>query len=254
MIRLDDVWFAIGDREVLKGVTLHVARGDTKVVLGASGSGKSVLLKLILGLFRPDRGTIAIDGRDITRMTEKELYAIRQRIAMVFQGGALFDSLTVRENVAYRLRERGNLSEEAIDRRVIESLSFVDLADTLEKMPGELSGGMRKRLAIARAIAGDPQVILFDEPTAGLDPMNAHNINQLILRLRKKEGVTSIVVTHDLASAVVVADRIAMLHDGRIIFDGTADELRRSQDDRVRMFLQPAAIEPQRPEMEGGTR
>ena len=239
MIRLDDVRFSIGGREVLKGVGLHVARGDTKVVLGASGSGKSVLLKLILGLYRADRGAIAIAGTDITRMTEEELYRVRQKIAMVFQGGALFDSLTVRENVGYRLNEQRILSEEDIERRVYESLSFVDLAETLDQMPGELSGGMRKRLAIARAIAADPEVILFDEPTAGLDPINAFNINRLILRLRKKEGVTSVVVTHDLASAFVVADRIAMLCDGKIIFDGTADELRRSQDGRVRLFLEP---------------
>ncbi len=243
MIRLDEVWFSIGGVDVLKGVSLHVARGDTKVVLGASGSGKSVLLKLILGLFRADRGTITIAGRDITRMTEQELYTVRQKIAMVFQGGALFDSLNVRENVAYRLEERRNLDEEAVERRVVESLSFVGLADAVEKMPSELSGGMRKRLAIARAIASEPEVILFDEPTAGLDPITAANINRLILRLRKMEGVTSIVVTHDLASAFLVADKIALLYDGAIIFDGTAEDLRRSQDPRVRMFIEPEAIE-----------
>ena len=253
MIRLDDVRFSIGGQEVLKGVGLHVARGDTKVVLGASGSGKSVLLKLILGLYRPDRGTITIADQNIARMTQEELYGVRQKIAMVFQGGALFDSLTVRENVGYRLNEQGILSEEDIERRVFESLSFVDLADTLDKMPGELSGGMRKRLAIARAIAADPEVILFDEPTSGLDPINAFNINRLILRLRRKEGVTSVVVTHDLASAFVVADRIAMLHDGKIIFDGTAEELRRSQDERVHMFLQPAVFERDADKKKGAT-
>jgi phospholipid/cholesterol/gamma-HCH transport system ATP-binding protein len=241
LLDLEGVTLALGGREVLHNVSFRVQRGETKVILGASGSGKSTILKLVLGLIRPDRGSIRIDGRDITQLKERELQrCCREQMAMVFQNAALFDSLTVRENVGYRLWERGTMSDGEIEKIVRENLQFVGLDDVLEKMPAELSGGMRKRVAIARALAGGAQVILYDEPTAGLDPINTCLITRLILRL-KATSVTQVVVTHDLQTADSVADSILMIQRGRIIFEGTAQELTQSHDPEVRFFIDPSS-------------
>jgi phospholipid/cholesterol/gamma-HCH transport system ATP-binding protein len=241
LLDLEGVTLALGGREVLHDVSFRVQRDETKVILGASGSGKSTILKLVLGLIRPDRGSIRIDGRDITQLKERELQrCCREQMAMVFQNAALFDSLTVRENVGYRLWERGTISDGEIEKIVRENLQFVGLDDVLEKMPAELSGGMRKRVAIARALAGGAQVILYDEPTAGLDPINTCLITRLILRL-KTTSVTQVVVTHDLQTADSVADSILMIQRGRIIFEGTAQELTQSHDPEVRFFIDPSS-------------
>ena len=248
VLDLEGVTLALGGREVLHDISFRVQRGETKVILGASGSGKSTILKLMLGLIRPDGGSIRIDGRDITQLKERELQrCCREQMAMVFQNAALFDSLTVRENVGYRLWERGTMSDSEIEKIVEESLCFVGLEDVLEKMPAELSGGMRKRVAIARALAGGAQVILYDEPTAGLDPINTCLITRLILRL-KTTSVTQVVVTHDLHTADSVADSLLMIQRGRIIFQGTAQELKQSQDSEVRFFIDPSSRFPREPE------
>lgn len=242
LLSVEHVSLALGGREILHDMSFQVQRGETKVILGASGSGKSTMLKLILGLSRPDRGSIRIDGRDITHLSERELqHCCREQMAMVFQGGALFDSLTVRENVGYRLWERHALPDADIEKVVQDNLRFVGLDDVLDKMPAELSGGMRKRVGIARALASGAQVILYDEPTAGLDPINTCLITRLILKLKAKH-VTQIVVTHDLPTADRVADSILMIQQGRVIFEGTAQNLQQSQDPDVRAFIEPGSI------------
>ncbi|MBI4400352.1 MAG: ABC transporter ATP-binding protein [Nitrospirae bacterium] len=245
MIALHAVSLTLGDRQVLKGVSFHTQPGETMVILGGSGSGKTTILRLILGLYRPDQGSIHLAGHDITALRERDLFEIRQQMAMVFQGSALFDSLTVRENVGYRLWEQGRLSDERIDQTVRESLQFVGLEDTIDKMPAELSGGMRKRVGIARALASGAKVLLYDEPTAGLDPINTCTINRLILRLKAK-GVTQVVVTHDLETAYRVADRIVMIHKGRIIFEGTPEGLQRSTAPAIRGFIEPGSLSAER--------
>lgn len=238
MIAYRQVWLTLGGRLVLKDISFDVMPGETLVILGGSGSGKTTLLRLALGLFRADRGSVAVGGRDITPLTDPELYDIRQQMAMVFQNAALFDSQSVRENVGYRLWEQGRLPDEQVERIVHESLRFVGLEDTLDKMPAELSGGMRKRVGIARALASGAKTLLYDEPTAGLDPINTVMINRLLLRL-KATGVTQVVVTHDLTTAYRVADRIVMVLRGHLLFDGTPDALRRSQEPHVQEFLDP---------------
>lgn len=238
MIAYRKVWLTLGGRLVLKDISFDVMPGETLVILGGSGSGKTTLLRLALGLFRADRGSVAVAGRDITPLTDPELYDIRQQMAMVFQNAALFDSQSVRENVGYRLWEQGRLPDEQVEQIVHESLRFVGLEDTLDKMPAELSGGMRKRVGIARALASGAKTLLYDEPTAGLDPINTVMINRLLLRL-KATGVTQVVVTHDLSTAYRVADRIVMVLRGHLLFDGTAEALRRSQEPHVREFLDP---------------
>ncbi len=244
MIELKGVRLTLGDRQVLQGISFGVQPGETKGILGGSGSGKTTILKLILGLFRPDRGSIRVAGQEITGLREQDLTQIRQNMAMVFQGAALFDSLTVRENVGYRLWEQGGLSDEVIEQKVRESLQFVGLEDAIDKMPADLSGGMRKRVGIARALASGAKVLLYDEPTAGLDPINSFMICHLIMRLKAK-GVTQVVVTHDLDIAFRVADRIVMIQDGSIIFEGTAEELGGSQDPAIRGFLDPGSLPPE---------
>lgn len=238
MITLTDVWLALGERQVLQEISLSVPAGETKVILGGSGSGKTTILRVILGLYRPDRGSLLIDGQDITAMRERDLTEVRQRMAMVFQGSALFDSLTVRENVGYRLWEQARLSEAIIEKSVRESLQFVGLEHAIDKMPAELSGGMKKRVGIARALASGARIILYDEPTAGLDPINTCTISRLI-QLLKSKGVTQVVVTHDLATAYRVADRIVMIHKGRMIFEGNPKDLQSSADPDIRAFLEP---------------
>jgi len=252
MITLDHVWLTLGDRLILKDVSLDVQPGKTRVILGGSGSGKTTILRLILGLYRADRGSIRIEGQEISHLAEREMFRIRQEMAMVFQNAALFDSLTVRENVGYRLWEHGRLlSDEQIEQTVQESLKFVGLEDTPEKMPAELSGGMRKRVGIARALASGAKVLLYDEPTAGLDPINTCMVSRLIQKLKTK-GVTQVVVTHDLETAYQVADHIVMIIKGRVLFDGTPDEIRHSGNPAIREFLDPGSMPSEwRPQPKG---
>ncbi|MGH7205287.1 MAG: ABC transporter ATP-binding protein [Nitrospiraceae bacterium] len=244
MIALEGVRLTLGDRQVLQGISFEVQPGETKVILGGSGSGKTTILRLILGLYRPHQGSIRVAGREITGLPERDLPQIRQNMAMVFQGAALFDSLTVRENVGYRLWEQGRLSDEVIEQVVRESLQFVGLEDAIDKMPADLSGGMRKRVGIARALASGAKILLYDEPTAGLDPVNSFAICHLIQRLKTK-GVTQVVVTHDLDIAFRVADRIVIIQDGSIIFEGTPQELGGCQDPAIRGFLDPSSLPPE---------
>lgn len=211
--------------------------GETMVVLGASGSGKSTLLKLMIGLLKPDSGKICIDGKDVTAITEAEMNEERRRMGMVFQYSALFDSLNIKENVAFGLRQHTRMSEEEIDRVVKEKLHMVGLDGIEELMPANLSGGMKKRVSLARATALDPQIILYDEPTAGLDPIRSTDISLLIKDTQKKMGVTSVVVTHDLKSAELIADRMAFLYEGAFLVVGPPETLYASEDKRVRQFM-----------------
>lgn len=236
-IRFVDLHRAFGEKKVLRGVTLEIRRGETVVVLGGSGTGKSVLLRHTIGLQRPDSGEVWVDGQEITSFSEERLIETRKKVGMLFQAGALFDSMTVEENVGYALREHTDWGEDKIHERVVEVLQLVELDKVEELMPSDLSGGMRKRVALARAIALAPQAILYDEPTTGLDPITANTINHLICSLQKRLGVTSIVVTHDIVSAFTVGDRIAFLHDGRIIFDGTVDQARQTTEPLLKEFL-----------------
>lgn len=236
-VTLDDVHKAFGEKRVLDGISFDIRRGETMVVLGGSGSGKSVLIRHIIGLYRPDRGHVLIDGEDIIAYDEEELIPIRKKVAMLFQGGALFDSMNVQDNVAYGLREHTDMEEGAIREVVRQKLALVGLEGVEEVMPSELSGGMKKRVALARSISMDPRCILYDEPTTGLDPVTANTINQLIRDLQRRLLVTSVVVTHDISSAFLVGDRIAYLFEGRMDFVGTVDEARTSREPRLRHFL-----------------
>ena len=238
LIQFKDVCIAFGSLKVLQGLNLTIDEGETLTIIGGSGSGKSVTLKLLLGVLKPDRGHIYFEGKDVTTMREKELVEMRKKIGMLFQGSALFDSLTVKENVAYPLREHFDYSEQELSRRIVEKLKLVGLPDIEKMMPSDLSGGMKKRVGLARAIASDPKVILYDEPTTGLDPTNTQRINQLTLELRKRLKVTSIVVTHDMDSAFLVSNRLALLKDGKICFVGTVDEIKASNDPTVRQFIE----------------
>jgi phospholipid/cholesterol/gamma-HCH transport system ATP-binding protein len=229
---------------VLDGVDLDIASGESIVVMGRSGVGKSVLLKHIVRLMEPDSGTIEVDGDDITVMKEKELNAVRRRFGMLFQGAALFDSLTVGENVALPLREHLRWEEPRIRDRVRERLEWVGLSGVEAMKPASLSGGMRKRVGLARAIVMDPQFILYDEPTTGLDPIMADVIDKLIRSLQRRMGVTTVVVTHDMTSAFKVADRVAMLHEGRIVYTGTAEEARQTTHPLVRQFIEGTSEGP----------
>ncbi|HEV7732931.1 MAG TPA: ABC transporter ATP-binding protein [Candidatus Binatia bacterium] len=231
---------AFHHKQVLRGASLEVYAGETLVLLGGSGSGKSVLLKHLNALLRPDRGDVEIEGTPLGGLDEEALVPVRRRLGMLFQQGALFDSLTVGDNVAYALREHRLLPPDEIPARVREALAMVDLAGTEPVMPSELSGGMRKRAALARALVLEPHALLYDEPTTGLDPVVAARINHLIRDLQHRLGVTSVVVTHDLASAFFVADRIAFLHEGRIRFCGTPEEARATTDPILHEFLTAA--------------
>jgi phospholipid/cholesterol/gamma-HCH transport system ATP-binding protein len=254
------VSFAFDDHVVLRDISFSVPKGSMKILLGASGAGKSVVLKLILGLFRPDSGTILVNGQQIENMTESNLMRIRADIGMLFQESALFDSLTVAENVGYRLYEETDMPDDQVRRRIEEVVGFIGLEEHIDKMPSELSGGQRRRVAIARAMAAKPNLLLFDDPTSGLDPITATTVDDEIVKLRDVEHVTSIVVTHQIRDAFYVATHEAVaengslrilsvpevetpaasfmvLHDGRIYFEGSAAELRASRDDYLREFL-----------------
>jgi phospholipid/cholesterol/gamma-HCH transport system ATP-binding protein len=237
VIRVEDVWKRFNSHEVFRGLTLDFLTGRTTVVLGASGVGKSVLLKLILGLVKPDRGRIFVLGTEITRLAERDLIPVRCRFGMLFQGAALFDYLTVYENVAFALREHKRLPEEEVRRIVRRKLALVDMEGTEDLYPEALSGGMRKRVGLARAIAADPEILLYDEPTTGLDPVTADTINDLILRAQRELKTTGIVVTHDMHSAYKVGNRLVMLYEGKTIADGTAEEIRKHRDPRVQQFI-----------------
>jgi phospholipid/cholesterol/gamma-HCH transport system ATP-binding protein len=237
-LRFVNVHKRFGPKVVLQGVDLDVETGETCVVLGGSGSGKSVLLRHAVGLHRPDQGEVWVDGTEISGLEEEELLETRKKVGMLFQSGALFDSMTVEENVAFALEEHTDWEEDKVLARVQEVLGLVELDHVLELMPSDLSGGMKKRVALARAIALAPRAILYDEPTTGLDPITATTINELIRSLQKKLGVTSIVVTHDIHSAFTVGDRIAFLHEGRILFHGTTEEARKAPVPLLRKFLE----------------
>jgi phospholipid/cholesterol/gamma-HCH transport system ATP-binding protein len=237
MIRVEGLVKNIGVQEILRGVDLEVGHGETLAIIGRSGGGKSVLLKHLIGLMRPDAGQIWIEGENITGMTERRLASIRQKVGILFQGSALFDSMTVAENIAFPLREAGERDPKVLRQRVSQILEVMELAGQEEKMPVNLSGGMKKRVGLARSIIRQPSCILYDEPTSGLDPVVSDSINRLIRRLQQRFGVTSIVVTHDMKNAFHVADRIAYLHDGRIYFHGTPDDLRLSTDKVIQDFL-----------------
>jgi phospholipid/cholesterol/gamma-HCH transport system ATP-binding protein len=261
-IEFRDVHLAFDDKKVLDGVSFTVRRGETKLILGRSGGGKSTTVRLILGLLKPDSGRILIDGEDITDYTEEEMMEVRKKIGMVFQEGALFDSLSVYENVAYRLREQAVIDEDEVEQEVRRMLRFVDLEDAFDKMPDELSGGMRRRVGIARALVGDPEIVLFDEPTAGLDPPTARTICQLAIKLRDLQDVSSIFVTHEMnnvsylsseyatvdAEGRVIYERegerlclvnteVLMFRDGKIIFNGSDERLRNSDDEYIQRFI-----------------
>jgi phospholipid/cholesterol/gamma-HCH transport system ATP-binding protein len=260
-IEFRDVHLAFDDRVVLDGLSFKVGRGETKVILGGSGGGKSTTIKLILGLLKPDAGRILVDGEDITDYTEAQMMHVRKKMGMIFQEGALFDSLSVYDNVAYRLHEQG-VEEEEVEQEVRRMLRFVNLEDAIDKMPIELSGGMRRRVGIARALVGGPKIVMFDEPTAGLDPPTARTICELAIKLRDLEDVSSIFVTHEmnnvayLTSEYAVVDeqgriaferegerlclintRIIMLREGRIIFEGSDEALHKNEDPYIRRFI-----------------
>ncbi len=258
-IIFDDVYLAFEQNRVLNGVSFQLKRGETKILLGIAGSGKSTLLKLALGLLKPDRGRIWVLGHEVTAMREEELFELRRKVGMVFQESALFDSLTVRDNVSYRLREE-KASHEEIERRVRESLRFVELEHTLDKFPAELSGGMRRRVAIARAIINEPEVILYDSPTGGLDPITSTRIIELVVKQRDVSKTSALLVTHRLQDAFVMASSywdveanemrpvgtgktvptnttFLLMRDGKVIFDGTAPELGRSKDEYIREYI-----------------
>ncbi|MBE2179709.1 MAG: ATP-binding cassette domain-containing protein [Chthoniobacterales bacterium] len=235
---VDNLVQTIGGQEILRGFSLKVHKGETLVLLGRSGGGKSVFLRHLIGLMQPVSGSIKIEGHDITKLKERELSPVRRRIGMLFQNGALFDSLNVADNVAFPLRERGEKDESIISQKVQSALQMVDLHGHQHKMPVNLSGGMRKRVALARALVYEPQCMLYDEPTAGLDPIVADSIDLLVRRLQRRLGVTSIVVTHDMKSTFSIADHVALLHEGRCYFYGNCDQLRASTDPVIRDFVE----------------
>ena len=244
MIEIINLCKSFNGHKVLDNLNLNINSGETAVIIGRSGCGKSVLLKHIIGILKPDSGQVLIDGKDVARMDEKELSELRMRFGMLFQGAALFDSLSVLENVGFGMIEHTNARREEIDKRVEEALSLVGLKDIEDKKPAELSGGMRKRVGLARAICIRPEIILYDEPTTGVDPIMGDAINDLIIELHKKLKITSIAVTHDMTSAYKIANRIAMLYNGKIITVGTPDEIKNTKDPIVKQFVTGAGKGP----------
>jgi phospholipid/cholesterol/gamma-HCH transport system ATP-binding protein len=237
MIAVRDLHKAINGQEILRGVDLDVATGKTLVIIGRSGGGKSVLLKNLIGLMQPDAGEIWVAGQNIIGLSERQLSRIREKVGILFQSGALFDSMTVEDNIAFPLREAGMRDVAAVRARVNEVLDVVELEGENTKMPESLSGGMRKRVGLARAIIRQPSCVLYDEPTSGLDPVVSDSINRLIRRLQERFGMTSVVVTHDMKSAIQVGDHIVYLHEGRVYFSGTPAELQRCDDPIIQDFL-----------------
>lgn len=237
MIEARQLKKSFGPQRVLDGVNLRVEKGESVVIIGRSGGGKSILLKHLIGLLQPDEGEVIIAGETIARMNERQLLKVRRKFGMLFQGAALFDSLTVAENVGFVLQREGKLSEAEITRKVDQALDRVDLGGTQNKKPAELSGGMRKRVGLARAIVYQPEIVLYDEPTTGLDPIVADSIDQLIVRVREQLEVTTVAVTHDMRSARRIGQRILMLYNGRIHFTGTPDEVFQSKDPVVYRFV-----------------
>ncbi len=238
MISIRQLHKSLGGQVILRGVDLDVTKGATCVVLGRSGGGKSVLLKHIVGLLKPDSGEVIVEGENIAGVPERKLGALRKRVGVLFQSGALFDSMSVEENIAFPLREAGVKRPAELRERIAEALEMVDLAGEEKKMPSSLSGGMRKRVGLARTIVSRPECILYDEPTTGLDPIATDSINHLIRRLQKRLSVTSVVVTHDMKTAFHTADRVAFLHEGRIYFNGTIAELRAAADPVLQDFIE----------------
>lgn len=237
LIHFQGLWKAFGPKRIFEDLNLEVRRGETLAIIGGSGTGKSVLLKCLIGLMYPDRGEVRFDGLEVTRLDERALREVRKRVAMVFQGAALFDSLSVAENIAYPLREHLALSHEEVAERVKEKLAMVNLSGAEHLRPSDLSGGMRKRVGLARAIAIEPEVILYDEPTTGLDPISTRVIDELIISTKRRLDCTQVVVTHDMDSAFRVSDRIAMLAHRRIVAQGTVAEMKASTNPEVRAFF-----------------
>jgi phospholipid/cholesterol/gamma-HCH transport system ATP-binding protein len=244
MIDIVDLNKSFDGNHVLRGATVSVGRGESLVIIGGSGSGKSVLLKHVIGLLRPDSGKVIVDGEDVSALDEDGLNEMRKKFGMLFQGAALFDSMTVWENVGFGLRRHTSMSDAEIKELAIEKLRMVGLTGVEDLMPSELSGGMRKRVGLARAIAMSPAILLYDEPTTGLDPIMADAINELIIKMRERLHATSIAITHDMKSAYKIADKIAMLYNGLIIAEGTPDEIRNSADPVVRQFVEGRAEGP----------
>ena len=244
MIDMINVYKRLSGKDVLKNLNLHIKKGETYVIIGRSGIGKSVTIKHMVGLMKPDSGRVVVDGVEVHKLSKKELQRFRLRFGFLFQSNALLNSLTVFENIALPLREHTKMSEEEIRERVRQKLALVGLEGTEDIMPEDLSGGMCKRVALARAIVMEPQIILYDEPTTGLDPITADAINHLIRDMQKKLGVTSVVVTHDMKSAYFVGDKIGLLHDGHIIQEGSPEQIRNSKDDRVQQFINGFAQGP----------
>lgn len=244
MIRMDQVYKKLGGRQILNGTDLNIQPGETRVIIGRSGEGKSVTIKHISGLMKADAGNIYIEGEEISRYNEKELLPVREKIGFLFQNAALFDSLDVLHNVGFALYEANELSEKEIQDKVQETLSMVRLGNILHTMPSELSGGMKKRVGLARAIIKNPKIILYDEPTTGLDPVTSDAINDLIISLSQKLKVTSVVITHDMVSAFKVANTFSMLFQGKIIFTGTTEELHATENPIVQQFIQGKAEGP----------
>src|SRR5215212_5558594 len=245
LVHFKNVQKTFGEKTVYTGLDFQIERGETVTVLGASGSGKSVMLKMLIGLLEVDEGSIIFDGQDVTKMDQHELQSVRRRVAYLFQGAALFDSLNVGENVAYGLREQNwrTMSDDEIQRRVAHSLESVGLPGIETMRPSDLSGGMKKRVGLARTLALQPEVILYDEPTTGLDPINTARINNLIIAIKRALGLTSVVVTHDMGTAFNVSDRIVMLGRGRVLMEGTPDDFRTTQNPYVRDFIDGKAPE-----------
>ncbi len=238
LIDVQDLYKSFNGFPVLKGVNLKIPEGTTTVILGGSGSGKTVLMKHIMGLFKPDHGQVIVDGQNVSIMSRQELAVFRQRMGMVFQSAALFDSMTVADNVAFPLREHNpGLSEAEIQQKVKEKLAVVDLHGVEQKFPAELSGGMRKRVGLARAIVREPKIVLYDEPTTGLDPLTTESVDEMIIHARERLTVTSVVISHDVGSAFHIADRIAMLNEGRVVEEGTPVEVRNTKEPFTRQFL-----------------
>ena len=249
---MEDVHKAFGPKRVLQGVSLEVADGETLSVIGFSGSGKSTTLKHVAGLLAPDRGSVRVDDQEVPKLPRPKLYELRRQMGYVFQFAALFDSMTIRDNIAMGLRKQGGFTEKQISDRVAESLALVDLEGFEDRLPSELSGGQQKRAGLARAVAFRPKYLLYDEPTSGLDPITTTTIDRLILKMKQELGVTSLVITHDMESAYRISDRIAMLYEGRVIEIGTPDEIRSTRNDIVRGFIEgkPEVVDAAEAEMQ----